>query len=68
MQEPIHYRTIVELGRAIRSGELSAATITEHFLDRIDKLEQNLGVLRIGHAWQQSTDWHRRRPALDRLG
>ena len=25
-------------------------------------------VLRIGHAFQQSTDWHRRRPALDRIG
>ena len=25
-------------------------------------------VLRIGHAWQQATDWHRSHPALDRLG
>ena len=25
-------------------------------------------VLRIGHAYQQSTDWHRRHPALDWLG
>ena len=25
-------------------------------------------VLRIGHAYQQSTDWHRRHPALDWIG
>ena len=25
-------------------------------------------VLRVGHAYQRSTDWHRRHPALDRLG
>ena len=42
MQEPVHYRTIVDLGRAIRAGELSAAAITEHFLDRIDALEPRL--------------------------
>ena len=42
MQEPIHYRTVVELGRAIRAGELTAAGIAEHFLDRIDALEPRL--------------------------
>ena len=25
-------------------------------------------VLRIGHAYQKTTDWHRRHPALDRIG
>ena len=42
MPTPIHFRSIVELGQAIRSGELSAATIAEHFLDRIDTLEPRL--------------------------
>ena len=47
MQEPIHYRTIVELGRALRAGELSAVAITEHFLDRIDALEPRLGAFNV---------------------
>ena len=47
MQEPIHYRTVVELGRAIRAGELLAATIAEHFLDRIDALEPCLGAFTV---------------------
>ena len=42
MQTPIHHRSIAELGRAIRAGELSATTIAEHFLDRIDSLEPRL--------------------------
>ena len=29
MQPPIHYRSIVELGRAIRTGELTAAAVAE---------------------------------------
>ena len=47
MQAPIHYRTIVELGRAIRDGEQSAAAIAEHFLDRIDALEPSLGAFTV---------------------
>ena len=42
MQPPIHYRSIVELGRAIRTGELTAAAVAEHFLERIDALEPRL--------------------------
>ena len=42
MQHPIHYRSIVELGRAIRTGELTAEATAEHFLDRIDALEPHL--------------------------
>ena len=42
MPTPIHYRSIVELGRAIRDRELSAVAIAEHFLDRIDALEPRL--------------------------
>ena len=42
MQPPIHYRSIVELGRAIRTGELTAEATAEHFLDRIDALEPRL--------------------------
>ena len=47
MQTPIHYRSIVELGRAIRAHELSAAEIAEHFLDRIDALGPRLGAFTI---------------------
>ena len=47
MQAPIHHRTIVELGRALRAGELSAVTIAEHFLERIDRLEPDLGAFTV---------------------
>ena len=47
MEPPIHYRTIVELGRAIRAGEQTAVAITEHFLDRIDALEPRLGAFTV---------------------
>ena len=42
MQPPIHYRSIAELGGAIRAGELTAVGLAEHFLDRIDALEPHL--------------------------
>ena len=47
MREPIHYRTIADLGRALRAGELSAAAITERFLDRIDALEPRLRAFNV---------------------
>ena len=47
MQTPIHHRSIAELERAIRAGELSATTIAEHFLDRIDALEPRLGAFTV---------------------
>ena len=47
MQVPIHYRTIVELSRAIRAGELTSVAVAEHFLDRIDALEPSLGAFTV---------------------
>ena len=47
MEPPIHYRTVVELGRAIRAGEQTAVAITEHFLERIDALEPRLGAFTV---------------------
>ena len=47
MQAPIHYRTIGELARAIRAGELTAAAVAEHFLQRIDALEPRLGAFTV---------------------
>ena len=47
MPTPIHYRTIVELGRTIRAGEHSAEAIAGHFLDRIDALETRLGAFTV---------------------
>ena len=47
MPTPLHYRTIAELGRAIRAGELTAVAIAEHFLERIDALEPRLGAFTV---------------------
>ena len=47
MQAPIHYRTILELARAIRAGALTSAAVVEHFLDRIDALEPRLGAFTV---------------------
>ena len=44
MQAPIHFRTIVELGQAIREGELTAAAIAQHYLERIESLDPHLGA------------------------
>ena len=47
MQAPIHHRTAVELGRALRAGDLSATAVAKHFLDRIDALEPRLGAFSV---------------------
>ena len=47
MQAPIHYRTILDLARAIRAGALTSAAVVEHFLDRIDALEPRLGAFTV---------------------
>jgi len=40
----IHDLTVTELAAAIRSGQTSAAEITEHYLDRIDRLNEQVGA------------------------
>ena len=47
MHAPVHHRTIVELARAIRAGELTAEAVAEHFLERIDALEPHLGAFTV---------------------
>ncbi len=40
----IHDKTALELARAIRQGELSPVEITDHYLDRIDRLNEQTGA------------------------
>jgi len=40
----IHDLTVTELATAIRTGETSSAEITEHYLDRIDRLNEQVGA------------------------
>jgi amidase len=40
----IHDLTVAEQAAAIRSGEMSSAEITEHYLDRIDRLNEQVGA------------------------
>jgi amidase len=40
----IHDLTVTELAAAIRAGELSPVDITDHYLDRIDRLNDQVGA------------------------
>ena len=40
----IHDLTVTEQAAAIRTGEISATEIAEHYLDRIDKLNEQVGA------------------------
>jgi amidase len=40
----IHDLTVTELAAAIRAGQTSSAEITEHYLDRIDRLNEQVGA------------------------
>ena len=40
----IHDLTVTELAAAIRSGETSSAEVTQHYLDRIDRLNEQVGA------------------------
>ncbi len=40
----IHDLTVTELAAAIRTGQASSAEITEHYLDRIDRLNEQVGA------------------------
>ncbi|HEY2504923.1 MAG TPA: amidase [Streptosporangiaceae bacterium] len=40
----IHDLTVTEQAAAIRAGETSSAEITEHYLDRIDRLNEQVGA------------------------
>ena len=40
----IHDLTVTELAAAIRTGETSSAEITEHYLERIDRLNEQVGA------------------------
>lgn len=42
LHQLLHYLTISELGRKIRSGALSPVALTEHLLERIDRLNPAL--------------------------
>jgi amidase len=40
----IHDLTVLELAAAIRAGQLSPVEITDHYLDRIDRLNEQVGA------------------------
>ena len=40
----IHDLTVTELAAAIRAGQLSPVEITEHYLQRIDRLNEQVGA------------------------
>jgi amidase len=40
----IHDLTVIELAAAIAAGETSSAEVTEHYLDRIDRLNEQVGA------------------------
>ena len=40
----IHDLTVTEHAAAIRDGELSPVEITDHYLDRIDRLDEQVGA------------------------
>src|ERR1700685_103532 len=40
----IHDMTVTELAAAIREGQLSPVEITDHYLDRIDRLGEHVGA------------------------
>ena len=42
--QPLHHRTIAELGELIQSRELSPVELTRAYLDRIDELDSELGA------------------------
>ncbi len=47
MSEPIHYRTVTELGRALRTGEIDAVELAEWFLARIEALDGTLDAFHV---------------------
>jgi len=44
---PLHYQTIAELSQGIRKGDVSIVELTEHLLNRIDKLDPTLNAYRL---------------------
>ena len=42
MTEALHYRSIGDVAKSIRTGELSPVTLTETYLERIDSLNDSL--------------------------
>ncbi len=43
---PLHFQTISELGRSLRAGSLSPVELTEHLLDRTERLDGKLNSYR----------------------
>jgi aspartyl-tRNA(Asn)/glutamyl-tRNA(Gln) amidotransferase subunit A len=46
-ETPIHFQTVAALARRIRSGETGPVALTEHFLDRIARLDPKLTAYRL---------------------
>jgi aspartyl-tRNA(Asn)/glutamyl-tRNA(Gln) amidotransferase subunit A len=44
---PLHYQTITELAALIRKGDITAVELAEHFISRINRLENTLNAYRL---------------------
>ena len=44
---PLHYQTITELAALIRKGEITCVELAQHFISRIDRLEDTLNAYRL---------------------
>ncbi len=44
---PLHYQTITELAALIRKGEITCVELTQHFMSRINRLEDTLNAYRL---------------------
>ncbi len=44
---PLHYQTITELAGLIRKGEITSAELTQHFIARINRLDDRLNAYRL---------------------
>jgi aspartyl-tRNA(Asn)/glutamyl-tRNA(Gln) amidotransferase subunit A len=44
---PLHYRTITELAKMLRSGEITSTQLVQHSLERIQALDEQLSAFRM---------------------
>jgi len=44
---PLHYKTITELAALIRKGDITAVELVEHFISRINRLDETLNAYRL---------------------
>jgi aspartyl-tRNA(Asn)/glutamyl-tRNA(Gln) amidotransferase subunit A len=53
---PLHYQTITKLAALIRKGDITAVELVEHFISRINRLEDTLNAYRL-RCTERALDW-----------